>query len=106
MNYYLVDVDFERQIERLISKYIQENLSFCVFRVDSKEQRLFWESKIASTLAQSKELIPSSDWLGYYSPKEKIRASGLWQVNGLEGDVISEKEFLELKALLEENSYK
>lgn len=101
-----VDVEFEKQMEERISNYIQENLSFCVFNVDTKEERLFWESKIASTLAQENDIVPSREWLGNYSPKEKIRESGLWQVNGLEGEVISEKELLELKALLEENSYK
>lgn len=96
----LVDVEFERQIERQISKYIQENLSFCVFRIDDKEQRLFWESKIVSTLAQSSELRPSSGWLGNYSPKEKIRTSGLWQVNGLDGEGLEEKEFVELETIV------
>lgn len=100
MNGHLVDVDFEKQIERQISKYIQENLSFCVFRIDDKEQRLFWESKIASILAQSRELRPSSGWLGNYSPKEKIRASGLWQVNGLDGEGLEEKEFEGLKTIV------
>ena len=68
--------------------------------MDNKEQRLFWESKIASTLAQSKELRPSSGWLGNYSPKEKIRASGLWQVNGLEGACLNEQEIPVLRRLI------
>lgn len=100
MNSYLVDVEFERQIERQISTYIQENLSFCVFRINNREQRLFWESKIASTLAQSKELRPSSGWFGNYSPKDRIRASGLWQVNGLDGECITHIELEELKRIL------
>lgn len=100
MNSYLVDVEFEKQIERQISTYIQEKLSFCVFRINNKEQRLFWESKIASTLAQSKELRPSSGWLGNYSPKEKIRAFGLWQVNGLDGECITDIELEELVKML------
>lgn len=99
-NSHLVDVEFEKQIERRISKYIQENLSFCVFRMDIKEQRLFWEKKISSTLAQSTELRPSSGWLGNFSPKEKIRASGLWQVNGLDGECITDNELENLKRIL------
>jgi len=100
-NSHMVDVDFEKQIERQISKYIQENLSFCVFRIDDKEKRLFWESKIASTLAQSSGLRPSSGWLGNYSPKEKIRTSALWQVNGLEEEGLEEMEFEELKTIVD-----
>ncbi len=82
-NLKLLDLDFEKKIEKRISDYIQNNLSFCVFQVDTKEQRLFWESKIVSTLAKSNELKPSKNWLGNSSTKDKIKASGLWQVNEL-----------------------
>ncbi len=95
-NSHLVDVEFEMKIESQISKYIQENLSFCVFGNDNKKQRLFWEAKIVSTLAQSNELRPSSNWLGNYSPKQKIRAFGLWQVNGLDGECLTVNEYLDL----------
>ena len=101
-----VDIEFEKQIEERISKYIQENFSFCVFKVDCKKERLFWESKIASTLAQADYIVPSSAWLGKDSPKEKIKAFGLWQVNGLEGEVINEEELYKLTALLDEKSDK
>jgi len=89
----MIDFELEKQVEKEITKYIQAYLSFCVLKVDEKLQRLFWEAKIASTLAQSKELNPSPGWLGNYSPKEKIRASGLWQVNELNGESLTEHEF-------------
>jgi len=96
-NLKLLDLNFEKQLETRISNYIQNNLSFCVFQVDTKEQRLFWESKIVSTLAKSKELTPSKNWLGNYSTKEKIRQSGLWQVNELYNEELTETEFEQLK---------
>ncbi|MGL4987545.1 MAG: hypothetical protein ACRC5H_10485 [Treponemataceae bacterium] len=99
-NLKLLDLDYEKEIEQKITTYIQENLSFCVFQVETKAQRLFWESKIVSTLAKSKELKPSIDWLGNYSTKEKIRESGLWQVNELNNEELTEAEFQELKELL------
>jgi len=40
-NLSLLDLPFERELEKQISAYIHENLSFCVFKVDSKEERLF-----------------------------------------------------------------
>lgn len=95
-----LDLDFEKQIEKKISDYIQNNLSFCVFKVDAKEQRLFWESKIVSTLAKSNELKPSKNWLGNFSTKDKIRASGLWQVNELYNEELTEDEFNTLKQML------
>jgi hypothetical protein len=96
----LLNPDFEKQIEKRISDYIQTNFSFCVFQIDTKEQRLFWESKIVSTLAKSNELKPSKKWLGNFSTKDKIRQSGLWQVNELYNEELTEIEFNSLKQLL------
>lgn len=96
-NLRLLDLEFEKEIEKKISDYIQTNLTFSVFQVDTKEQRLFWESKIISTLAKSHELKPSKNWLGNYSPKDKIKAVGLWQVNELFKSSLTEEEFDELK---------
>jgi hypothetical protein len=96
-NLRLLDLEFEKEIEKKISDYIQTNLSFCVFQVDKKEQRLFWESKIISTLAKSNELKPSKNWLGNYSTKDKIKTVGLWQVNELFKSSLTEEEFDELK---------
>ncbi len=99
-NLKLLDLDFEKKIEKRISDYIQNNLSFCVFQVDTKEQRLFWESKIVSTLAKSNELKPSKNWLGNSSTKDKIKASGLWQVNELYNEALTLKELETLKQIL------
>lgn len=99
-NLRLLDLDFEKKIELKISEYIQTNLSFCFFQIDTKEQRLFWESKIISTLAKSNELKPSKNWLGNYSTKEKIKSVGLWQVNELFNSSLTEQEFEELKKLI------
>ncbi len=92
-----VDTAFEKQLERQITDYIQANLSFCVFRVDDKIQRLYWESKIASTLAQSADVVPSPSWLGNYSSEERIRSKGLWQVNGLGKEPLTEKQLDSLR---------
>ena len=99
-NFKLLDPDFESKIEKQISEYIQSDFSFCTFAIDSKENRLFWESKIVSTLAKATGIKPSSNWLGNYSPKDKIKISGLWQVNELYNDSLTELEFDKLKNLL------
>lgn len=95
-----LDLDFENEIEKKISDYIQTNLSFSVFEVETKEKRLFWESKIISTLAKSGELKPSVNWLGNYSTKEKIKSVGLWQVNELFNSSLTKEEMKELKKLI------
>lgn len=98
-----INNELEKILENRISQYIQNNLSFCVFEVDTKEERLFWESKIISTLsnaAQSGEIKPSENWLGNKSPKDKIRASGLWQVNELYKESLTNTEFDKLSTFV------
>lgn len=102
-NLEFLDLDFERQIETDVSDYIQKSFSFCVFEVDSKEQRLFWESRIVSTLAKSTELKSSKNWLGNFSTKEKIKTSGLWQVNELYNQELNEGELDALTLLVSRN---
>jgi len=99
-NLKLLDLEFENKIEKQITNYIQANLSFCVFEIGTKEQRIFWESKIVSTLAKAILFKPSGKWLGNYSSKEKIKSSGLWQVNELYNDSLTMPEFKQLNQII------
>lgn len=78
-----IDLNYKNLIEEEVSWYIQANFSFCVIELDDKSQRLEVESKLISTISLCDECGPSQGWLGNYSPKEKIVASGLWLVNEL-----------------------
>ena len=100
----LVDRANLSQVERLVTETIQRNFSFVVFRVDDKDQRLRLESRIISTVSWCEECGPSPNWLGIYSPKKKIRESGLWLVNELWKEPLSGEEFEELKSLIGENN--
>jgi hypothetical protein len=96
-------VDFVKQseVERRVTDYLQANLSFVCLRMDDRDLRLKWESKIIATVSMCDECGPSRDWLGLHSPKVKIRESGLWLINKLYGEPLSEEEFLELGELME-----
>ena len=96
----LIDFDKQNEIEKGVSEYIQNNFSFVVFQVDDKEKRLGLESKIISTVSLCKECFPSKNWLGLSSPKQKIRESGLWLVNELYKQPLSDGDMQELKILL------
>ena len=95
----LLDEEKQRQVEKAVTEYIQQNFSFVVFGVDTKEKRLKWERKIISTVSWCKECRPSPNWLGMYSPKRKIRESGLWLINGLNKERLSKQELEMLKRL-------
>lgn len=79
----LIDMVKQKQVEQQVTVYIQENFHFVIFQVNNKEQRLNWESRIISTVSLCQDCRPSTNWLGNYSPKNKIRESGLWLVNEL-----------------------
>ncbi len=90
--------------EEAISEYFKKNLSFVVFEINTKEERIYWERKIISTLSnaakETGEIAPSNQWLGHYSTKDKIKQSGLWQVNELFKEDMTEKEFQRLSKLV------
>jgi hypothetical protein len=96
-----INYDRQKEMERKVSEYIQNNFSFSVFRVDDKEKRLSLESKIASTISLCKKCDPSPSWLGLYSPKERIIESGLWQVNELYKMPLSDNEMTELRRIID-----
>ena len=70
-----------------------------VFRVNDKAERLHWESRIISTVSLCKECRPSPGWLGLDSPKAKIREGGLWLVNELYKEPLSEGDYEAVKVL-------
>jgi len=93
----LVDFNKQKEIEKKVTKYIQENFSFVVFEINDKDERLSLESKIISVVSSCNDCKASDNWLGKYSPKEKIRIGGLWLVNELYKTSLTEKEFADLK---------
>jgi hypothetical protein len=95
-----INFKLQQQIEETVSQYIQNNISFCVIQIEDPKDRLFWKSKIISTLAQSGESHPSNSWLGNHSPKEKIRKFGLWQEKQLTEPILSLEEFENLRVII------
>jgi hypothetical protein len=92
-------VDFTKQtsIESAVTAYMRSHFRFATIAIDSKDQRLLWESRIISTLSHCENCRPSPDWLGNFSPHKKIRESGLWQVNELYKTPFSMDEFREFE---------
>jgi hypothetical protein len=95
-----VDIQKQKQVEKEVTRYLQDKFTFVVFEVKNKDERLELESKIISTVSSCKECKASKDWLGNHSPKEKIREGGLWLVNELYKEPLSEQDIIALKSLL------
>ena len=95
----LVDFGKQEEIEKRVSKRIQDSFTFVVFQIEHKEKRLHFESRMISTASLCDECRPSKNWLGLFSPKPRIRESGLWLVNELWKTPLSEKDLEELKQI-------
>ncbi len=95
-----INFDKQREIEKKVTKFIQDNFSFVAFQIDDKDKRLYFESRIISTVSLCEECKPSENWLGNFSPKEKIRKSRLWLVNELWKTPLNNQDILELENYL------
>ncbi len=88
----LMNEGYQKSIEREISNYVKENFSFCAIRVDDKDYRLKLKAKLVSTISHCESCRPSNNWLGLNSPIQRIRESGMWQENELNGEQITTDE--------------
>jgi hypothetical protein len=84
-----IDTVKQKAVESAVTEYIQSRLRFVVICVPDKDRRMNLESKIISSVSTCGECHPSPHWLGSYSPKEKVRESGLWNINGLYNQPLS-----------------
>jgi hypothetical protein len=90
----------QQEVEKRVTKYIQENISFVVLRLDDADKRKYFEQRIIGTVSKCGECAFSENSLGNLSPKEKIRRSGLWLIQHLWSDPLNESDMRELKKLL------
>lgn len=92
-----IDEEKEAKIENSISNYLKNNVSFICFQVAEKEDRLRLEEAIISLLNKADDFYPDNDWLGKFSPVNKISQSGLWLTQGLDADPLTAAEFAVIK---------
>lgn len=80
-----------KKMEEKVSSYMRNNLSFTIIKIEDTDDKIKLESKLISTISWYKKYdILSSDWLGNFSPKLKIRESGLWLVQELHKEPFSD----------------
>ncbi len=85
---HLIDVDMQVAIEDSITEYMIENFSFSVIRVDQKENRLSYEEQLIATLASCEVCNCSSGWLGKWHPNANICSTGIWNIQGQNGELL------------------
>ena len=75
-------------------------MSFVVFDIPDRGERLPLESRMTSTLSVCTECKSSEGWLGLFSPKDRIRGTGLWLVNELLKEPLADAHIEHLEAAL------
>jgi len=92
-----IDIKRLAQVETDVSAVIRNFFTFCVFRVDDKQYRIQLEEQIIATVNACGSCNHSKTWLGNHSPKTRIRESGLWLVQRLNGCGMSTKDLEKLE---------
>lgn len=93
------DAEFQCKIEKQISTYLKDNITFTCFKVDTKEDRLRLEEGIIALLNSSSSFASSENWRGRFSPVNDIAQSGLWLREGLNGKPLTFSEYEKIVAL-------
>ena len=98
-----VDSALQSTIELEVTRYLRENVTFTVLRVDDPDLRLRLEKALISSLNHSSTFLPSEEWLGNNSPEDEIRSSGLWLKRGLNSPTITHDEIDFIRRALKES---
>ena len=85
----LIDREVQDAIEDEVTRYMTENFSFSVIKIDLKSDRIRFEEKLIGTLSKCEECAASPGWLGKWHPNALLASSGIWNVQGRDGEVLS-----------------
>ena len=99
--WHLRNVDEDKRVEAEVSRLLQEKFSFRFVMMGSERERkgsAGIKSGIIGTLSRCPCCCSSDSWLGRHSPIGKIRESGLWLVQHLESEGLTD---LDMKRLSE-----
>ena len=92
---HLRDIDKERRIETEVTRILRQQFSFGFIALEGQAERIGsegLEARLIGTVARCDACKASNAWLGYHSPIEKVRQSGLWLVQHLKADPLTEND--------------
>lgn len=91
-----------KKIEKQISEFMNEKLSFVVFPIQTKEDRLRFEKAIISSLYNCADFTASENWLGNYVPETRgthVKKARMWLSQGLRAEPLTDDEYQTLLAI-------
>jgi hypothetical protein len=99
-----INQDYQKKIEKEVTRYLQQNMTFVCIPVDQASDRLRLEEGLIASLNQSPNFKSSSSWLGLYNQKREIAESGLWNSQGLNGILLNKQEIEDVKRMVSPKS--
>lgn len=101
----LRDIEKEKSVEEEINYILRNNFSFRFLITNEESERIGTnglESKLIGSIAKCDKCKPSENWLGNFSPKEQIKNSGLWLVQHLNSEKLSDPDMKLIEKLVVE----
>lgn len=95
-----IDKEKLQAVEDEVTDFLGSQFSFVALAVGNNADSASIEHALLATVAQCGECHPSKNWLGMHHPGPTIRAAGLWNVQGLKGQPLSEQESIEIMGTL------
>lgn len=89
------EIKLERKLEMQITKLLREKFTFKYISLEVDSERIgsgAMEWKLISAVSSCDICMPTSDWLGKYSPKREISSGKLWLSQGLQSPSLVESD--------------
>ncbi len=100
-NWYSNEGSPDTEMEKKVSLTLQDNFSFTCLEVTSDVERLSLEEGLIALFASDMKEKPSSGWLGHYAASKRIRQSGLWNSEHVDGKPLTMKQLQQFKELVD-----
>lgn len=101
---HLRDIELEKKVENKISDLLREKFSFRYIAVENEMGSDGLESRLIGTIAHCKCCHPSKEWLGLYSPIQKIYGGKMWLVQHLGCAGINHYDKFRLRKLIDKQA--
>ena len=86
-------------VEARVDQRLRDDFSYACLRVDNQRDRVELERGLIALVARHSPGEPSPTWLGRYAVAERIRCSGLWNTQHVNGDRLTRDQVLRLGQL-------
>jgi hypothetical protein len=85
--------------EERVTSYLRSSLKFACVRIDDQQLRNHLERRLIASVAQCEVCRPSVEWLGSQAYSGKVRSSGVWNSDHVNGPVATDADIATFRRL-------